>query len=78
MEEAIKLVIDAGEASVSLIQRRLRVGYARAGRLIDQMEQMGIIGPHAGSKSRQVLMTYNQWLERNMNKPDNVNEEDNS
>ena len=70
MEEAIKLVIDAGEASVSLIQRRLRVGYARAGRLIDQMEQMGIIGPHAGSKSRQVLMTYNQWLERNMNKSD--------
>lgn len=76
MEEAIKLVIDAGEASVSLIQRRLRVGYARAGRLIDQMEQMGIIGPHAGSKSRQVLMTYNQWLERNMNKQETASSND--
>ena len=70
LDEAIKLVIEAGQASVSLIQRRLRLGYARAGRLIDQMEQMGIVGPHEGSKSRQVLMTYPQWLERNMNKQD--------
>lgn len=65
MEEAIKLVVEAGQASTSLLQRRLRLGYARAGRLIDEMEQMGIVGPHEGSKSRKVLMSYQQWLERN-------------
>ncbi len=66
MPEAIKCVIDNGQASTSLLQRRLRLGYARAGRLIDEMEQMGIIGPRDGSKPRQVLITYQQWLERNM------------
>ena len=65
LEEAIKVVIDAGQASTSMVQRRLKVGYARAGRLIDEMEQMGIVGPHQGSKPRDVLMTYNEWLERN-------------
>ena len=64
MEEAIKVVIEAGQASTSLLQRRLKVGYARAGRMIDDMEQMGIVGPHQGSKPRDVLMTYNEWLER--------------
>lgn len=64
MEEAIKCVIEAGQASTSLLQRRLKVGYARAGRMIDDMEQMGIVGPHQGSKPRDVLMTYNEWLER--------------
>ena len=66
MEQAIQCVVEAGQASTSLLQRRLRLGYARAGRLIDEMEQMGIVGPHEGSKPRQVLMTYQQWLERNM------------
>ena len=64
MEEAIKVVIEAGQASTSLLQRRLKVGYARAGRMIDDMEQMGVVGPHQGSKPRDVLMTYNEWLER--------------
>lgn len=64
MDEAIKCVIDAGQASTSLIQRRLKVGYARAGRMIDDMEQLGVVGPHQGSKPRDVLMTYNEWLER--------------
>ena len=64
MEEAIKCVIDVGQASTSLLQRRLKVGYARAGRMIDDMEQMGVVGPHQGSKPRDVLMTYNEWLER--------------
>ena len=68
MNEAIKCIIEAGQASTSLLQRRLRVGYARAGRLIDEMEQMGIIGPHEGSKPRQVLITYQQFMEMNMNK----------
>lgn len=65
LEDAIKLVVEAGQASTSLLQRRLRLGYARAGRLIDEMEQMGIVGPHEGSKSRQVLMSHQEWLERN-------------
>ena len=83
MEEAIKVVIEAGQASTSLLQRRLKVGYARAGRMIDDMEQMGIVGPHQGSKPRDVLMTYNEWLERNNvlgspddGEPDAVTDED--
>lgn len=64
MDEAIRCVIEAGQASTSLIQRRLKVGYARAGRMIDDMEQLGVVGPHQGSKPRDVLMTYNEWLER--------------
>lgn len=70
MSEAIKCVVEAGQASTSLLQRRLRVGYARAGRLVDEMEQMGIVGPHEGSKARQVLINYQQFLEMNMNKSD--------
>ena len=66
MEEAIKCVVEAGQASTSMLQRRFRLGYARAGRLIDEMEQMGVVGPHEGAKPRRVLMTYQQWLERNM------------
>ena len=67
LEQAVKCVVEAGQASTSLLQRRLRLGYARAGRIVDQMEQLGIIGPYEGSKPRKVLMTYEQWLERNMN-----------
>lgn len=70
LSEAIKCVVEAGQASTSQLQRRLRLGYARAGRLIDEMEQMGIVGPHEGSKPRQVMMTYAQWLESNMQKSD--------
>ena len=70
MEQAIRCVVEAGQASTSLLQRKLRLGYARAGRLIDEMEQMGVVGPHEGPKPRQVLMTYQQWLERNMSQTD--------
>ena len=70
MPEAVKCVVEAGQASTSLLQRRLRLGYARAGRLIDEMEQMGIVGPHEGSKPRQVLITYQQWLEMCMRQSD--------
>ena len=69
-DEAIKCVVEAGQASTSLLQRRLRLGYARAGRLIDQLEQMGVVGPHEGSKPRAVLITYQQYLERNMQRAD--------
>ena len=64
MEEAIKCVIDAGQASTSLLQRRLKVGYARAGRMIDDLEKLGIVGPYQGAKPREVLITYQDWLER--------------
>ncbi len=67
MEEAIRIVIEAGQASTSMLQRRMKVGYARAGRMIDDMEQLGIVGPHQGSKPRDVIMTYSEWLERSNN-----------
>ncbi len=73
MPEAVKCVVEAGQASTSLLQRRLRLGYARAGRLVDEMEQMGIVGPHEGSKPRQVLITYQQWLEMSMRRNDAAN-----
>ena len=72
LEDAIKIVTEAGQASTSLLQRKLGLGYARAGRYIDKLEQLGIIGPYQGSKPRQVLMTRAQWLERNMQKPDEL------
>ncbi len=74
LPQAIEVVVEAGQASTSLLQRRLRVGYARAGRLIDEMEQRGIIGPHEGSKPRQVLISRQQWLEMQSNQPDTVGE----
>ena len=54
-EDALRLVLAAGEASISSIQRKLRVGYARAGRIVDMMEQQGIVGPADGSKPRKIL-----------------------
>lgn len=62
--EAGKLVIQAGQASVSLVQRRLRVGYARAARLIDMLEQEGVIGPYEGSKPREVLLDMEAFTQR--------------
>lgn len=67
LEEAIRVVVEAGQASTSALQRRLKLGYGRAARLIDIMEEMGIVGPSEGSKPRQVLMTREQYYERQMN-----------
>ncbi len=64
---AIECILDAGQASTSFLQRRLRLGYARAGRLIDILEEKGIVGPSEGSKPRQVLITRQQYLEMTMN-----------
>lgn len=65
--EAVEIALDGGQISTSLLQRRLRIGYARAGRMTDQMEQMGIISPPEGSKPRQVLITRQDWQEMVMN-----------
>ncbi len=64
LSEAVEVVMEAGEASVSMLQRRLRVGYTRAGRLVDTMENLGIVGPYQGSKPREVLMSRSQYLAR--------------
>ncbi len=66
--EAIDAVVDLGQASASFIQRRFKVGYARAGRIIDQMEARGIISGYEGSKPRQVLVSKEQWQELKMSK----------
>ncbi len=66
LPKAIECVVEAGQASTSLLQRRLKLGYARAARIIDEMEQRGIVGPFEGSKPRPVLITRQQWLEMTM------------
>ncbi len=67
LNQAIEIVVELGQASTSLIQRKLKVGYARAGRIVDQMEARGIVGPPEGSKPRNVLISKQQWYEMNMN-----------
>ena len=68
-QQAVDVVIDAGQASTSLLQRRCKLGYARAARIMDEMEMRGIIGPHEGAKPRAVLISRQQWLEMQMNQP---------
>ena len=63
---AIECVVEAGQASTSLLQRKLKLGYARAARIIDEMEARGIVGPFEGSKPRQVLISRQQWIEMKM------------
>ena len=70
LDEAIEMVVETGQASTSFIQRRFKVGYARAGRIIDQMEQRGIISGYQGSKPREVLMTKERWEELKMSPSD--------
>ncbi|NJD01426.1 MAG: DNA translocase FtsK, partial [Ruminiclostridium sp.] len=66
LPRAIELVVEAGQASVSLIQRKFKVGYARAARIVDQMEARGIVGGYEGSKPRQILISKQQWQELQM------------
>jgi len=65
-DEAVRVVIETNQASVTILQRRLRLGYGRAARLIDMMEQYGIVGPYAGSKARDILVDREKWLLENM------------
>ena len=70
LDEAIEIVLSNGGASTSLLQRKINVGYGRAARLIDMMEQMGIVGPQEGKKPRELLMSKESWYERKLNKQD--------
>ena len=63
---AVEVVLETGQASVSMLQRRLKLGYSRAARLVDQMEERGIVGPFEGSKPRQLLITREKWQELQM------------
>ena len=58
---AVDVILETGQASVSMLQRRLKLGYARAARIVDEMEEKGIVGPYAGSKPRDILITKEQW-----------------
>ena len=58
---AVDVILETGQASVSFLQRRLKLGYARAARIVDEMEERGIIGPYEGAKPRQLLITREQW-----------------
>lgn len=66
LERAIEFVVEAGHASTSSLQRRLKLGYARAARMMDELEEMGVIGPYEGAKPRKVLMTKEQFAERKL------------
>ncbi len=65
-DEAVRVVIETNQASVTILQRRLRLGYSRAARLIDMMEQNGLVGPYVGSKARDILVDREKWLLENM------------
>ncbi len=58
---AVEVILETGQASVSMLQRRLKLGYARAARIVDEMEEKGIVGPFEGAKPRQLLITREQW-----------------
>ena len=58
---AVDVILETGQASVSMLQRRLKLGYARAARIVDEMEEKGIVGPFQGSKPRDILITKEKW-----------------
>jgi S-DNA-T family DNA segregation ATPase FtsK/SpoIIIE len=77
-DEAVRLIMETGQASVSILQRRLRLGYTRAARIIDAMEEEGLIGPFEGSKPRRILVDREGWLKENtLSKPEANIEEKN-
>jgi len=76
LDAAIELVVDMGQASASMLQRRFKIGYSRAGRIVDQMEARGIVSGYEGSKPRQVLISKEEWEELKMGPATMTNEED--
>lgn len=67
LDAAVEVILETGQASVSMLQRRLKLGYSRAARLVDQMEERGYVGPFEGSKPRQLLISKERWQEMKMN-----------
>jgi len=65
-EEAVRVIMESNQASVSILQRRLRLGYTRAARIIDMMESQGLIGPFEGSKPRKILADREEWLQKDI------------
>ena len=77
LDDAINLVMDMGQASASMLQRKFKIGYSRAGRIVDQMEARGLISGYDGSKPRQVLISKEEWQELKMgNNPNNNNNQE--
>ena len=64
LPQAVDVIFETGQASVSMLQRRLKLGFSRAARIVDQMEQMGIVGPYEGSKPRALLITKDEWRQK--------------
>jgi S-DNA-T family DNA segregation ATPase FtsK/SpoIIIE len=71
-DRAVEVLIEAGQASVSFLQRKLKLGYARAARIMDELEQMGVVGQYEGAKPRSVLVTREQWLTRKLQNQDRI------
>lgn len=74
IDQAVEVLIDAGQASVSYLQRKLKLGYARAARVMDELEEMGVVGPYEGSKPRSVLVTREMWAQRKLINNDTLSE----
>lgn len=72
IDRAVDVLCDAGQASVSYLQRKLKLGYARAARIMDQLEELGIVGPYEGSKPRSVLVTKEMWAQRKLINEDTI------
>ena len=71
---AVEVLLETGQASVSMLQRRLKLGYARAARIMDELEEKGIVGPFEGSKPRQILVTREQWESMKGGAPEDFNQ----
>ena len=72
-DEAVRVVMETNQASVSILQRRMRLGYTRAARIIDMMELDGLVGPFEGSKARRILVDREAWLKKDMAIPQEEN-----
>jgi S-DNA-T family DNA segregation ATPase FtsK/SpoIIIE len=70
-DDAVRTIMESGQASVSILQRRMRLGYTRAARIIDMMEQEGMVGPFEGSKPRKILVDRQEWLKKDLMGEDN-------
>lgn len=76
IDQAVEVLIEAGQASVSYLQRKLKLGYARAARVMDELEELGVVGPYEGSKPRSVLVTREMWAQRKLINNDMISDTD--